>query len=265
MIDSARKAYKKVQEAARIIYEELEKQIEPSQIILRSSQLPKGTLEKDFMEALEYLSEKGLINYSYDTKSTAAFYEYDRKYKDALAIVQSEEYFMNENKLRNTIWQDINLYDKQRAAEAEQWHIALFTIQPLLGFETACKEILSKYSDRVRYKLRLSGPGKNILCVNNIYKLHTFYSATWQLQLMQRALSSVNEAFIEAPKDAKKGMPQLMQDVISSAILRKLFVPVTNKNGFVIRHTITDEFVKTEQLDTKKIESELRKRHANAK
>lgn len=268
MTEISREAYRKIQEVARYIHKEFRTQIEPSLVRIGVDQLPNDTLnisETELGKALEYLSKEGLITYKCDKIHSATFDEYDEKYREAYELAQSPEYIFTTNKQKqDEIWRQVNLYDKWRKNEAKRWHSSVFIIKPLLNFESGCKEILSRYSDTARYKLTLGGAEKNILCVNGRYNLHKFH-AEWQLQLIKRALSSANESYIEAPKDAKKDMPQLIPDIVESTMLRNLFFPEKQKRGFIIRHTITDEMIKNEQLDTRKIESELRNRHANAK
>lgn len=265
MIEPSRKAYKSIQTVAKLIHDELETQIEPSSIRLSLDQLPTKIPESEFEEALKYLSAKSLISYKCDKTYSAAYDEYNEEYKKAYDLAQSPEYIFTTNtRKQDEIWKQVNLYNRLRKNEAKRSCSTVFIIKPLPSFEAEYKEILSKYSDAVRYKLMLGGSEKNILCVNNRYRLHRF-NAEWQLQLMKRALSDTNEAYIEAPKGAKKGMPQLIPDIIESPTLRDLFFPERKKGGFVIRHTITDEMIKAGQLDTKKIESELRKTHTNAK
>lgn len=268
MTEISREAYRKIQEVTRYIYKELKTQIETSLVYIEVDQLPNNVLnisETELGKALEYLSKEGLITYKCDKIYSATFDEYDEKYREEYELAQSPEYIFTTNKQKqNEIWKRVNLYDKWRKNEAKRWHSTVFIIKPSPNFEAGCRAILSRYNDTARYKLTLGGPEKNILYVNGKYKLHKFH-AEWQLQLIKRALSSANESYIEAPKDAKKDMPQLIPDIVESTTLRNLFFPEKQKRGFVIRHTITDEMIKNEQLDTRKIESELRNRHANAK
>lgn len=268
MTEISREAYKKIQEVARFIYKEFKTQIEPSSVRVRVDQLPNDTLnisETELEKALKYLSKEGLITYKCDKIYSATFDEYDEKYKEAYELAQSPEYIFTTNKQKqDKIWRQVNLYDKWRKNEAKRWHSTVFIVKPLPNFEAECRAILSRYNDTTRYKLTLGGSEKNILYVNGKYKLHKFH-AEWQLQLMKRALSSTNGTPIKAPKDTTKGMPQLLPDIIGSKILRELFFLEKRKNSFVIRHTITDKMIKDEQLDTKKIESELKKTLTNTK
>lgn len=265
MIEPSRKAYKSIQTVVKLIHDELETRIESSSIRLSLDRLPCKIPESEFEEALKYLSAKSLISYKCDKTYSAAYDEYNEKYKESYELAQSPEYIFTTNtQKQDEIWKQVNLYNRLRKNEAKRWHSTVFIIKPLPSFETEYKEILFRYDDAVRYKLMLSGAEKNILCVNNRYKLHRF-NAEWQLQLMEQALSNTNEAYVKAPKDAKKDMPQLIPDIIKSTTLRNLFFPKREKGGFTIRHTITDEMIKKEQLNTKEIESELRKTHTNAK
>jgi len=146
MAELSRKAYEIIQKVAELIHEELESQIEPSPILFESNKLPNDISEKTFADALKYLSEEGLISYDSDTKSTAAFYKYDKQYKDALEVINSADYFINENKMRDKICKNINQYDNQRKAEAALYHITTFIVQPTLDFNEKYDEIMVKYA-----------------------------------------------------------------------------------------------------------------------
>lgn len=146
MAELSHKAYEKIQRVAELIHGELDSQIEPSPILFESNKLPNDISERTFADALKYLSGEGLINYDSDTKSTAAFYKYDKQYKDALEVISSADYFVNEDKMRDKTWKNISQYDNQRKAEARLCHITTFVIQPSLDFNERYDEIMTKYS-----------------------------------------------------------------------------------------------------------------------
>lgn len=289
MVKLSHRAYEKIQRVAKLIHEELESQIKPSPVLFESNKLPNDISEKIFTDALKYLSEEGLISYNCNTKNTAAFYEYDRQYKDAKAKLYSAEYFLGEDRLRDNIRKDIDRYDNQRKAEAERWHSTIFTIQPQASFNEKYNKVMANCGShseneghqpiqkipitnfplRLHYEVKPNANDSNLqdasIYINNI-EIRTIGPSVIG-KIIQYAFSeAIPDSDIFTVIDIRKinlkytrNMSSLIRDFLDSDLLGKIFfekIP-RSKHSFKMRTEVSEDTIKESGFDTVSVLNEV--------
>lgn len=259
MTEISRKAYKNIQKVAKMIHDEIENQIIPQPVVMSDTQIKPILPENVLIDALRYLEHKELIRFRYDKKYSLAYYEYDKKCREAAHwdFLKAGETWESKN-------EQAQRYKRMREAEAQKGHHSTFTIDVMPEFNVEYGQIMSKYDDFTVYKLHLGEHNDMQLFVNNI-QIGSF-KASWRQQIFKTALSQDNGTIVNTkpymPKtitDKKaKGMSQIMPEIVQSKPLREVFFPDIHSTSFKIYHTITRDMVDNGFCDTILVDKELK-------
>lgn len=260
MAELSHKAYGKIQEVARLIREESEAQIKPRPIIITNEQLSKTLPEATFVDALEYLEEKGLISYKHEEEYSAAYCDYDEKCRRAIYFNSLREGETWESRL-----EEAKDYARKRDAEKKKSYFATFTITLQSAFSEKYNDIITKHSCNVKYKMHLGGKYNSLLFINDCQISR--FNAPWRQEIFKYALKQENGTTINTnqfmPKatagNKLRGMPQILPEIIQSKYLRDVFFHDVHATEFKIYHTITDDMIKEGFCDTTLIDNELKK------
>lgn len=284
MTELSQKAYRKIQEVAKLIYRESESQIKPRPIIITNTQLSGILPEATFADALGYLEENGLISYKYEKEYSAAYYDYDQKSKEAVCFNSLRQGETWESKI-----EEAKIYARQRDDEKKKGYLATFTITLHPAFTEKYNDIMATYGSYLEnresqppqktpitnFPLRLHCEAKSNVNDSSLQDISIFINNTEIRTVGPSVIGKIIQyAFSEAIPDSDiftvidirktnlkytRNMSSLVGDFLDSDLLGKIFfekIP-RSKHSFKMRTEVSGDTIKELGFDTVSVLSEV--------